>query len=60
MKREEILQAIKQLGNSQGAYQRLYAALLNLPTEIFDTIMIKLEQEEFKDVVDMVMYLEGQ
>lgn len=61
MKRDEILKAIGSLASSQGFYSRLYLNLTELrmddPDE-YDRIMTKLEEQNFKDAVDLVMYLE--
>lgn len=61
MKREEILGAIKTLASSQGFYGRLYNNLMELQTEDitkFNEVMEELESKNFKDVVDLVMYIE--
>lgn len=61
MKREEILGAIKTLASSQGCYSRLYRDLMELQAEDitkFNEVMEELESKNFKDVVDLVMYIE--
>ena len=61
MKRDEILKVIGSLASSQGFYSRLYSNLtelrMNDPDE-YDRIMTQLEEQNFKDAVDLVMYLE--
>lgn len=61
MKREQILGIIKDLAKSQGFYSRLYIDLLyakdNRPEE-YDEAMSVLESKNFKDPVDLILYLE--
>lgn len=57
MNREQILEAIKGLAASQGMYGRLYESLTN-GTDAADRILTIMEEHEFADVVDMVMWLE--
>lgn len=62
MNREQIMEAIRQLASSQGYYGRLYCALCRLrddEPEKFDQAMTMLEEKNFKDAVDLVMYLES-
>lgn len=59
MKRDEILENIKLLAKSQGYYGRLLETLETMEQESYNNIMDKLEQENFKDVIDLVMYFEG-
>ena len=59
MKRDEILATIKDLAQSQGSYGRLLSDLQNMPQEMYNTIMADLEAQNFKDVVDLVLYIEG-
>lgn len=54
MTREEILENIKMLARSQGYYGRILRAI-----EEDETILDTLEEQNFKDVVDMVLYLES-
>ena len=57
MSREEILSAIKNLARSQGSYGRMYQFLTSGSEEAED-ILQDLEDQCFKDTIDMVMYLE--
>lgn len=62
MKIEEIRQAIKQLAQSQGFYGRLDRTLSELQEEDIDRyeqIVAEFEAQNFKDVVDLILYLEG-
>jgi len=62
MKIEEIRQAIKQLAQSQGFYGRLDRTLSELQDEDIDRyeqVVAEFEAQNFKDVVDLILYLEG-
>ena len=54
MTREEILENIKMLARSQGYYGRLLWAI-----EEDESILDRLEEQNFNDVVDMVLFLES-
>lgn len=61
MKREEILNAIKSLAKSQGFYGRLYERIMEVKEENeenFNEFMLQLENENFSDTLDLVMYFE--
>ena len=58
MNRKEILNAVSQLAASQGFYGRLYNALTS-GTEEAEEFMEQMEEQNFSDVVDMVMWLES-
>ena len=58
MNRQEILNAVKSLAMSQGFYGRLYNALTN-GTEEAEAVLQEMEDQNFKDTVDMVMWLES-
>lgn len=51
LKKADILNAVKSLSHSQGFYCRL---LNNLD----DDFLEELEEQHFKDIVNLVMYLE--
>ncbi len=57
MNRQQILEAIKNLAASQGFYGRLYHAPTN-GTEAAENALTEMEEQNFADVVDMVMWLE--
>ena len=62
MNREQIMEAIRQLAHSQGSYGRFYRDLCEMREEDpdrFEEAMTMLEDENFKDAVDLVMYLES-
>lgn len=62
MKREQIMETLKALSNSQGRYTALYNTLKIMekdrPDE-FEHFMTVLEDEHFRDQVDLVLYFEG-
>ena len=59
MNKDEIIANIETLSKSQGYYQGLYEQLAALPTEELDIVLSELENENFKDIVDLILYLEG-
>ena len=59
MKREEIMEIIKGLASSQGLYSRLYRDLMELDEDEYDEVMTELESQNFKDGVDLVMFIES-
>ena len=62
MNREQIMEAIRQLAHSQGSYSRFYRDLCEMrdnEPDRFDRAMTMLEEKNFKDTVDLVMYLES-
>lgn len=59
MKREEIMETIKSLSSSQGLYGRLYRDLMELDEDDYDEVMTELESQNFKDGVDLVMFIES-
>lgn len=62
MKREEILETIKMLASGQGCYSRLYRDLMELKAEDitqYNEIMEDLESHNFKDAVDLIIYIEN-
>ena len=56
MKANEILETIKMLAKSQGFYGRLLNAIET--SEEGEDILAELESKNFKDPVDLVMFLE--
>ena len=59
MEREEIMEKIKSLASSQGLYGRLYRDLMELDEDEYDEVMTELESQNFKDGVDLVMFIES-
>lgn len=54
MKREEILDHIKFLSKSQGFYRRLYEQIKDN-----EEALSYLEEQNFKDLLDLVIFLEN-
>lgn len=62
MKMDNILEAIWGLAHSQGFYGRLYEAIMELKEEDpegYEEYKNTLEEQNFKDVLDMVLYFEA-
>lgn len=62
MKREAILETLKQLSTSVGFYERLYYGILLMEQEEpekYEGIMNQLEELQLNDSVDLILYLEG-
>lgn len=57
MDRTEILKAIKKLSSTQGFYGRIYEKLTD-ESEESEAVLNELEAQDFKDIVDLIMYLE--
>lgn len=59
MKREEIMETIKNLASSQGLYGRLYRELMELNEDDYHEVMIELENQNFKGGLDLIMFIES-
>ena len=62
MKIEQIMECIRALAQCQGSYSRFYAELLEIrenDPKRWEGIIELFESKNFKDSVDLVMYLEG-
>lgn len=57
MSKEQILSAIRSLAFSQGFYGRLYERLTDGSEEAENALDV-MEQQNFGDTVDMIMWLE--
>lgn len=57
MKKEEILSAIRSLTASQGFYDRLLSILTSDEPDAV-AYLNYLEEQNFKDTIDLVMFLE--
>ena len=53
------VQTIYDLRNSQGFYSRIYDALCETDEHMIDELIKVLCKEDFKDTLDVVMWLEG-
>lgn len=58
MTRNEIINTIESLAKSQGFYSGLYLFLKENSKES-EEYLFMLENKNFKDPVDLIMYLEG-
>lgn len=61
MRIAEILDVIKQLAMSQGFYGRLYRSIEELAEndpDTYDEFVAELENQNFKDSLDVVFYFE--
>ena len=58
MDREQIMQIIRDLAKSQGFYGRLYDCIASLEAEQQDKYLTYLEEQNFKDTLDLVLYFE--
>ena len=62
MKRNQILSTLRQLACSQGFYSRMYASLMDAKENnynAYDSFLTLLEEQNFSDAVDLVLYLES-
>ena len=59
MNREQILATFRSLAMSQGFYGRLLEQIDSVDEETRDAFLSDLESRDFKDVVDLVMWIEG-
>lgn len=53
MKKEEILNHLKELSKSQGFYGRFYEQIKD-----DEKALSYLEKQKFKDLIDLIMFLE--
>lgn len=59
MNREQILDAFRSLACSQGFYGRLLEQIDSVDEETREAFLSDLESRNFRDVVDLVMWIEG-
>lgn len=57
MNKQEIMEAIASLAGSQGLYSRLYIFIMENKDD--GALLNYLASQNFKDKVDMVMFIEG-
>ena len=61
MKRDEIIDTIASLANSQGFYSRLFRDLIELKQEYpetYEETMESLEAKNFQTALDLIMFIE--
>lgn len=59
MNKEQILSTFRSLAMSQVFYGRLLAQINSADEETRDAFLSDLESRNFKDAVDLVMWIEG-
>ena len=59
MNREQILDTFRSLAMSQGFYGRLLEQIYSVDEEAREAFLSDLESRNFKDSVDLVMWIEG-
>ena len=59
MNRDEIREVFKQLAMSQGFYGRLLRQIDEADEEARENFWKDLEDQNFKDSVDVILYIEG-
>ena len=59
MKRAEIIGVIESLAKQQGFYGRLLRGLSALNEDEREAVLADLEAQQFKDAVDLVLFLEA-
>lgn len=59
MKRDQILQLFKDLARSQGMYGRLLRDIESLDFDRREKFWTTLEDKNFKEPVDVILYLES-
>lgn len=58
MKREQILNTILMLAQSQGFYGRLYCDIMDANEEDRDCFLSELEAQNFSNELDLIYYFE--
>ena len=58
MKRNEIMNTIRELAKSQGFYGRLLGEIESLNKRKKETFFEYMEARNFKDAVDLIMFFE--
>lgn len=59
MNRDEIREVFRQLAMSQGFYGRLLRQIDEADEEAREKFWNDLEEQNFKDSVDLILYIEG-
>ena len=58
MNREQILDTFRSLAQSQGSYGRLLDYIYSMEESERDRYLSHLEQQKFREPVDLILYLE--
>lgn len=56
---EDCLNAIRELAHSQGSYGRMLEQIEGKDEESLKRVLATFERQEFKDPVELVLWLEG-
>lgn len=59
MKKQEIIEAITELSQSQGCWGRLLQQIGEMPEKEREEYLQALEDKNFKDALDLILFLEG-
>ena len=59
MKWNEILECFESLASSQGFYGRVLESIYNLDDETLQNVIEEFESQNFSDVVDLILFMEG-
>lgn len=59
MDRQEIRSTFEMLACSQGFYGRLLRDIDSSPEDVQEEIWSELEEQNFKDSVDLILYIES-
>lgn len=59
MKMNEIIEGIKMLATGQGFYGRLLENINDLDDESYQDVKNEWESQNFENIVDFVLYIEG-
>lgn len=56
---EDVMQVIKDLARSQGAYGRMLEAIENMDSEQLDNFRSTIEAQNFADPIDFILWIES-
>lgn len=59
LKKDDIMKTFKSLANSQGFYGRVVSFLESLPENEKERNLRALEEQNFEDEVDLILYMES-
>lgn len=59
LKKDDIMNIFKSLASSQGFYGRVVSFLESLPENEKERNLRALEEQNFKDEVDLILYMES-
>jgi hypothetical protein len=59
LKKDDIMNIFKSLSSSQGFYGRVVSYLESLPENEKERNLRALEEQNFKDEVDLILYMES-